>query len=122
MGDRPFDPHNYGGFSAGRDENYGQDREAMARGHFSGFTGNLIQEDTVTQASMGPIVDRTKEHLSSSDVAIIEARRMLLDALKDVAEGRTPPGAGDGLDHRHAVPVDQVVGPEPAPSRQPAPA
>ena len=111
VGNRPFDPHDYGGFSGGRDDNWGQDRQAMAEGHFSGFTGNLIQEDTVTQASMGPIVDRTKEHLSSSDVAIIHARRMLLDALADVAAGRRPPGAGDGLDHRDVVPVDKVVPP-----------
>ena len=111
VGDSALDPHDYGGFSGGREDNWGQDRQAMAEGHFSGFTGNLIQEDTVTQASMGPIVDRTKEHLSSSDVAIIHARRMLLEALQAVAEGRLPPGAGDGVDHRHVVPVDEVVPP-----------
>lgn len=122
VGNRPFDPHNYGGFSAGREDNFGQDREAMANGHFSGFTGNLIQEDTVTQASMGPIVDRTKEHLSSSDVAIIHARRLLLEALVDVAEGRTPPGAGHGLDHRDVVPVDEVVPPAAPADLAPAPA
>ena len=60
VGDRPFDVNNFGGFSGGRDDNWGQDRNAMARGHFSGFTGNLLQEDTVTQISMGPITDRTR--------------------------------------------------------------
>ena len=77
-GDRPYDPFNLGGFTGSRDDNYGQDRDAMRRGHFSGFTGNLLQEDMVTQASMGPIVDRTKEHLSTGDVAVIQARRLLL--------------------------------------------
>ena len=67
LGDRPFDVNDFGGFSGDRDENWGQDREAMAHGHFSGFTGNLLQEDTVTQISMGTIADRTREHLSSSD-------------------------------------------------------
>jgi phthalate 4,5-dioxygenase len=112
VGDRPFDRHDYGAFSGSREDNYGQDREAMARGHFSGFTGNLIQEDTVTQASMGPIVDRTKEHLSTSDVALIHARRMLLEALEDVEAGRTPPGAGQGLDHRSVLPIDALLSPE----------
>ena len=81
VGNLPYDPHNFGGFTSDRDHNYGQDREAMKNGHFSGFVGNLLQEDTVTQASMGPIVDRTKDHLSSSDVAIIHTQRILLEGI-----------------------------------------
>jgi hypothetical protein len=53
VGNLPYDPHNYGGFTDDRAHNYGQDRHAMQLGHFSGMVGNLIQEDTVTQASMG---------------------------------------------------------------------
>jgi phthalate 4,5-dioxygenase len=109
QGSKPYDPHDFGGFSAGRDQNFGQDRGAMAAGHFSGFTGNLIQEDMVTQASMGAIVDRTKEHLSTSDVAIIQARRLLLQALEDVTSGRLPIGATPGMDHRDVLPVDEVL-------------
>ncbi len=30
---------------------------------------------------MGPIVDRTKEHLSSGDLAVAQLRRMLLEAV-----------------------------------------
>jgi phthalate 4,5-dioxygenase oxygenase subunit len=111
VGDRPFDVNDFGGFSGGRDQNWGQDREAMARGHFSGFTGNLLQEDTVTQISMGPIVDRTREHLSSSDVAIIHARRILLQALENVAAGRSPVGDGPPEDHLDVVPTDVVLPP-----------
>jgi hypothetical protein len=109
VGTLPYDPHNYGRFIAGRDDNWGQDREAMKNGHFSGFTGNLLQEDIVTQASMGPIADRTKEHLSTSDVAIIHARRLLLDAIDDMNAGRRPPGAEPGVDHRDVVPVDVLL-------------
>jgi phthalate 4,5-dioxygenase oxygenase subunit len=112
VGDRPFDRDDFGGFSGGRDENWGQDREAMARGHFSGFTGNLIQEDTVTQVSMGPIVDRTKEHLSSSDVAIIHLRRVLLKALDRVAAGSPPVGDAPPIDHLDVIPTDEVIPPE----------
>ena len=53
----------------------------MNAGHFTGFGRSLLEEDAVIQASMGPIVDRTKENLSSGDVAVAHARRMLLDAL-----------------------------------------
>jgi phthalate 4,5-dioxygenase len=106
VGDLPYDPYNFGGFTGDRESNFGQDRQAMKNGHFSGFVGNLLQEDTVTQASMGPIVDRTKDHLSSSDVAIIHAQRMLLEGLVDVAAGRLPRGARPGMDHRGVVPVN----------------
>ena len=82
----------------------------MQNGHFSGFVGSLLQEDVVTQTSMGPIVDRTRDHLSSSDVAIIHTRRMLLRALDQAAAGETPPGAGDGLDFRDVVPENLVIG------------
>ena len=54
VGDRPFDREDFGGFSGGRDDNWGQNRAAMDAGHFSGFTGNLLQEDIITQVSMGP--------------------------------------------------------------------
>jgi phthalate 4,5-dioxygenase oxygenase subunit len=106
VGNLPYDPHNFGGFTSDREHNFGQDREAMKNGHFSGFVGNLLQEDTVTQASMGPIVDRTKDHLSSSDVAIIHAQRILLEGIADVAAGRTPRGARPGMDHRDVIPVN----------------
>ena len=106
VGDRPFDVNNFGGFSGGREDNWGQDREAMARGHFSGFTGNLLQEDTVTQISMGSVVDRTREHLSSSDVAIIHARRALLEAVQRVQEGQHPLRRGAPSTLLDCVPTD----------------
>jgi phthalate 4,5-dioxygenase len=112
VGDRPFDVNDFGGFTGGRDENWGQNRAAMANGHFSGFTGNLLQEDTVTQISMGPIVDRTRENLSSSDVAIIQARRVLMKALENVAAGKPPVGEALPHDLRDAHPIDEVRPPE----------
>ena len=86
----------------------------MRQGHFSGFTGNLVQEDMVTQASMGAIVDRTKEHLSTADVAVVHARRLLLSAIDDMEAGRPVVGSGPDMDHRDVVPVDAILpGPSP---------
>jgi hypothetical protein len=51
-------------------------------------------QDASLQESMGPIVDRTKEKLVSTDSGIIMARRRLwkaVDALRD--QGTQPPGA-----------------------------
>ena len=44
------------------------------------------------QESMGPIVDRSREHLGPADRAVIQARRLLLQAVKTVEAGGTPPG------------------------------
>lgn len=41
--------------------------------------------------SMGPIQDRTREHLGSSDKVIMAHRRLLLKAIQTVADGGTPP-------------------------------
>lgn len=111
VGDRPFDREDFGGFSGGRDDCWGQDRAAMDAGHFSGFTGNLLQEDIITQVSMGAIVDRTTEHLSSSDVAIIHARRLLLRALDRVASGVLPFGDARVDDFRDLAPIDRIEPP-----------
>ena len=41
---------------------------------------------------MGPVVDRSREHLGPADKAIIQARRLLLEAVKTVADGQMPRG------------------------------
>jgi nitrite reductase/ring-hydroxylating ferredoxin subunit len=72
-----------------RANNWGQDRAAMAEGHFSGFTASVLHEDLGVQASMGPIVDRSLETLCGTDLAIVRMRAFLLDLLsrQDAAEG-----------------------------------
>jgi len=46
--------------------------------------------------TMGPIVDRSKEHLGTSDVAIIAARRRLLRMLRELEQGIEPYGPRHG--------------------------
>jgi phthalate 4,5-dioxygenase len=83
-----------------KDNDYLIDREAQRRGEsFSGVRG-IAQQDASVQESMGPIVDRTKERLVSSDTGIIKARQQLrkaVEALRD--EGVVPPGV-DTAHHR----------------------
>jgi len=57
------------------------------------LTHSAIEEDGVVQTSMGPIVDRTKENLSSSDVAIAQTRRLVLETIAAYEAGRLPPGS-----------------------------
>jgi phthalate 4,5-dioxygenase len=42
------------------------------------------------QVSMGTTVDRTQEHLGVTDVGIIEMRKLLLDLVNDLRDGREP--------------------------------
>jgi hypothetical protein len=41
--------------------------------------------------SMGPIVDRSEEHLVSSDVAVVRVRQLLLAAVKNFQAGASAP-------------------------------
>jgi phenylpropionate dioxygenase-like ring-hydroxylating dioxygenase large terminal subunit len=83
-----------------KDVDYLMDREAQKRGEtFSGVRG-IAQQDASLQESMGPIVDRTKERLVSSDTGIIKARQKLRKAVEALREdGVAPPGA-DPAHHR----------------------
>ena len=92
------DERDYTGLRGDRWNAWGQDRALMRAGHFTGFGRSLLEEDAVVQTSMGPIVDRTKETLSSSDVAVAQARRMLLDALRAAGSGALPPGSALAAD------------------------
>jgi hypothetical protein len=50
-------------------------------------------QDASLQESMGPVCDRTKENLVSTDNGIIMARHRLMRAAKALVEkGVTPPG------------------------------
>ena len=78
---------------ANKDNDYLMNREAQKAGHtYSGIEGIAIQDSSL-QESMGPIVDRTKENLVSTDNGIIMARHRIMRAAKALAEkGTTPPG------------------------------
>jgi nitrite reductase/ring-hydroxylating ferredoxin subunit len=52
---------------------------------------NPAEQDGCATESMGPIYDRGKEHLGYSDRTIIALRKMLLEALAAVSEGKDPP-------------------------------
>jgi phthalate 4,5-dioxygenase oxygenase subunit len=64
-----------------------QDREAMKRGDFTGIRG-IPMQDQAMWTSMGPIADRTRDRLGASDLAIVEFRRIMVDAVRRfVADG-----------------------------------
>ncbi|HEX8029629.1 MAG TPA: Rieske 2Fe-2S domain-containing protein [Vicinamibacterales bacterium] len=93
--------------NANKNNDYLMDREAQKRGEtFSGISG-IAMQDASLQESMGPVVDRTKENLVSTDNGIIMARHRLLRSVKAMIDkGVTPPGlAADHMRCRSAAVV-----------------
>lgn len=60
-----------------RTNNYGIDRQVQRLLSSTGIQGIGLQ-DSAIQETMGPIVDRSRETLGSSDTAIVQFRRMVL--------------------------------------------
>jgi phthalate 4,5-dioxygenase len=73
------------------ENNYFIDRQVQKTESYTGIDGVNVQ-DRAIQESMGRIVDRLGEHLGPADKAIAHMRRLLLRAVKTVADGGTPPG------------------------------
>ena len=94
------------------DNNYLQDREEMKATTFAGMGHCILAQDVMIIEGQGAIHDQTKEHLVTSDVAIVRARRMLLEAMEIVAGGGDPLGVvreegNDAL--RHTVAGTKTV-------------
>jgi phenylpropionate dioxygenase-like ring-hydroxylating dioxygenase large terminal subunit len=73
-----------------RANRYLQDRESMKTQTFTGMGFNFQAHDAFATESQGPVQNRTEEHVVSSDKAIVAARKLLLNAMSDVAVGRDP--------------------------------
>lgn len=71
------------------ENDYLQDRKLQLTGNFSGIRGIANQDHAATE-TMGAIVDRSKEHLGTSDLPIIHMRRLLLQQAKAFQEGKKP--------------------------------
>jgi phthalate 4,5-dioxygenase len=85
---------------ANRGNDYLIDRAKQKSGrHYNGVKG-LAMQDASIQESIGPIADRSKEHLLSTDRAIVSARQRLIKAGNEVQMGGKAPGLS---------PEDQLV-------------
>jgi phthalate 4,5-dioxygenase oxygenase subunit len=70
---------------------YLQDPDEMENFSFAGMGPNFPSHDLFAVQSPGAIHDRSREHLATSDVAIVAMRRMMLDGMKALEEGKEPP-------------------------------
>ncbi len=58
---------------------------------FAGLGHSFALHDNWATEAMGPIYDRSQEHLGHGDKGIVGARRVLLAAMEDMAAGKEPP-------------------------------
>jgi phthalate 4,5-dioxygenase len=78
--------------AANRGNDYEMDWEAHRTRMFCGIPGFGVQDQAI-QESQGDIVDRALEHLGTSDAAIIQVRRRLMNAARALREhGAAAPG------------------------------
>lgn len=81
---------------SGRHNRWGFDARDQRERTFLGMGEDDINvHDQWAVESMGPIADRTREHLGTTDKVIIANRRMLLQAIADVEAGQAAPGLAD---------------------------
>lgn len=100
---------------AGRHNHWGFDAAEQRSTTFLGMGEDDINvHDQWAVESMGPIQDRTREHLGTTDKVIMANRRMLLAAIEAVQSGQTPPGAADASLADHMRGPDTVDGIAPA--------
>ena len=77
-----------------RSNDYLQDRDVQRTKTFTGIPMIALQDQAMTEG-MGPIFDRTQEHLGTSDAAVIHVRRRLIEAVRALQEHGTPPPGVD---------------------------
>jgi hypothetical protein len=82
-----------------KDNDYLIDRALQKSGRYYSGVKGIGMQDASLQESMGPIQDRTKENLVSTDNAIIMARHRLMKAASNLQKGIAPP-ALDPATHR----------------------
>lgn len=71
-----------------------QDREAMKNGSYTGVPG-IPNQDIIMWTSMGSIVDRSGELLGASDIAIVEFRKLMVNAARAVKDNKPAIGTAE---------------------------
>lgn len=72
-----------------RANDYLLDRDLQRTENFTGITG-VSEQDAAIQDSQGRIADRTRELLGATDIGVVQFRRLMLQAAKDLGEGIEP--------------------------------
>ena len=97
--------HNSWGFNAA---------EQMSTTYLGMGEEDINVHDQWAVESMGPIADRTREHLGTTDKVIMANRRVLIKAIDTVQNGGVAPGVADSVQSASMTGPDTVDGIAPA--------
>ena len=75
------------------------DREDQKHRSFTGVRG-VAEQDAMAQVAQGPILDRTREHLSPTDIGIVHFRRLMLAGARALGSGKEPAAANNAAAYR----------------------
>jgi phthalate 4,5-dioxygenase oxygenase subunit len=81
----------------------------MRDGNFTGIQG-IPNQDMAMWVSMGRVTDRTRDRLGASDLAVVEFRKQMIEAVRAVADGSPAIGTGaqatptDVCSFQHVIP------------------
>ena len=98
----------YYGLKRNMDNRFGQDRQAMKAGNFTGITG-FPNQDIAMWLTMGPIADRSLERLGGSDQAVVEFRKQMVTAAQAFREGKPAIGTGAARASKHTCSFQAVL-------------
>ncbi|MGB1920753.1 MAG: Rieske 2Fe-2S domain-containing protein [Candidatus Puniceispirillaceae bacterium] len=90
------------------DNDFKQDRGLMAEGNFTGIPG-IPNQDIAMWVSMGPIVERAHDNLGASDIAVVEFRRLMVDAVKAFSKGDAALGSASSVPQREITSWQGIV-------------
>jgi phthalate 4,5-dioxygenase len=76
------------------------DREDQKYRSYTGITGVREQDMAVQEDQRGPVSDRPREHLGTSDLGVIAARRLLIKQARSLQQGIEPAQASNGAVYR----------------------
>ncbi len=68
------------------------DREEQKHRSFTGVRG-IAEQDALAQESQGVIVDRTREHLTPTDLGVVHFRHLMLSEIQSLRKGKEPAAA-----------------------------
>ncbi|MEO8203903.1 MAG: aromatic ring-hydroxylating dioxygenase subunit alpha [Betaproteobacteria bacterium] len=74
----------------GKWNHYGFDAEQQRTSTYTGMGNDINVHDQWAVESPGPIQDRTREHLGTTDKGLITYRKMLVEAIERTAAGEKP--------------------------------
>jgi phthalate 4,5-dioxygenase oxygenase subunit len=93
------------------DNDYMLDRWAQKNTILAGIWP-IPEQDYALIETMGPIYDRSKEHLYGGDAAIIRCRQMLLSMVRGFQEGKPLPGLDPAIQTHKIRSEEIIVGPD----------